>query len=57
MGVYMSYHSKENVQKNYEISIEKACKVCESHTNKHGKNSDLEELCCINTASTFSQYF
>ena len=39
----MSYHSKENVQKNYEISIEKACKVCESHTNKHGKNSALEK--------------
>lgn len=28
----MGYHSKENVQKNYEISIEKACEVCDSHT-------------------------
>ena len=28
----MSYHSKDNVQENYEISIEKACEVCDSHT-------------------------
>jgi len=28
----MGYHSKENVQKNYEISIQKACEVCDSHT-------------------------
>ena len=32
MGVYMGYHSKDDVQENYEISIEKACEVCDSHT-------------------------
>ncbi|MBY0580076.1 MAG: hypothetical protein K2P53_00110 [Rickettsiales bacterium] len=28
----MSYHSRENVQRNYELTIQKACKVCDSHT-------------------------
>jgi chromosome segregation ATPase len=28
----MGYHSKDDVQENYEISIEKACEVCDRHT-------------------------
>ncbi|MBY0580421.1 MAG: hypothetical protein K2P53_01880 [Rickettsiales bacterium] len=38
----MGYHSKDDVQENYETTILSSCDICESHTNKHGKNSDLK---------------